>query len=148
VSDTGRLVFRGTFEEGGKQQAALFDYDLATETAKVIASTEAPFDGFPLIDVGQPSLSSAGKLVWCGGTYQGDVIFGDGGPLVKPGDSIAPGKVAVNPYSPAVNDNGEVIFFDSDGGFQIPATQFAQFPWSGDGVALGMPVPNTCTFAD
>jgi hypothetical protein len=146
VSDTGRLVFRGAFEEGGKQQAGLFDYDLSTKAVSLIASTETPFDGFTLTDVGQPSLSSTGKLVWRGGLEQGAVIFGDSGPLVKPGDMIAPGKVAVDPYEPLINDAGATLFFDGKGGVQLPSTQFAEFPWTGDGVALGSPVPNSSTF--
>lgn len=148
VSDTGRLVFRGAYETGGKQEAALFDYDLSTKAAKLIASTESPFEGFTLTDVGQPSLSSMGKLVWRGGLEQGAVIFGEGGPLVKPGDEIAPGKVAVDPYEPLINDAGATLFFDGNGGFQLPSTQFAEFPWLADGELLGSPLANSGTIRD
>jgi len=148
VSDNGRLVFRGAFEEGGKQQAALFDYDLSTKAAKMIASTETAFDGFLLTDVGQPSLSSTGKLVWRGATEQGAVIFGDDGPLVKTGDSIAQGKTAVDPYEPLINDAGTILFFDGFGGFQYPSGQFAEFPWLVDGLSLGAPLANSSTFVN
>ncbi|MFO0900517.1 MAG: hypothetical protein U0836_24065 [Pirellulales bacterium] len=148
VSDTGRLVFRGAFEEAGKPQAGLFDYDLSTKAASLIASTETPFDGFALTDVGQPSLSSTGKLVWRGGLDQGAVIFGDSGPLVKTGDPIGGGKVAVDPYEPLINDAGKTAFFDSNTGYLLPATAFVSFPFTLNGSGVGAPVPNSATFID
>lgn len=139
VSETHRMVFRGTFEDNGAPQVGLFDYDLWTKAASIIASTENTFDGFTLSDLGQPSLSHSGKLLWRGVTDQGPAIFSDNGVLVKKGDPIAPGQVANNPFSPLINDSGMQIFFDDPGAYRYPDSQVGTFPLTIGGKEFGLP---------
>lgn len=141
VSETHRMVFRGTFEDNGAPQVVLFDYDLWTNAASIIASTENTFDGFTLSDLGQPSLSHSGKLLWRGVTDQGPAILSDNGVLVKKGDPIAPGQVANNPFSPLINDSGMQVFFDDPGAYLYSDSQVGTFPLTIGGKEFGLPTP-------